>query len=197
MMNQAAAISRRLTTPILDRHAEQQLVQRACRGDADAFGKLYESTFNRIYRYIFFRITDDVTAEDLASRVYLKAWEGLPRFQSGNVPFIAWLYTIAHNMVIDHYRTKHQHMNLEEVGYLPDREPLPQQEAEQRLDHETLRRALSHLTREQQEVVTRRLLDGMTTDEVAAQLHKTPGAIRALQMRGLQALARIFVVDTD
>src|SRR5512146_851618 len=114
MTNQVAAISRRLTTPIIDKHAEQQLVQRACRGDAGAFGKLYESTFDRIYRYIFFRVSDDEMTEDLASRVYLKAWESLPRFKSGNVPFIAWLYTIAHNMVIDHYRTRHQHVDLEE-----------------------------------------------------------------------------------
>lgn len=197
MTNQALAIHLNRTTPVLDKHAEQQLVQRACNGDRDAFGQLYEATFDRIYRYIFFLVTRDEIAEDLASKVYLKAWERLPHFQSSNAPFIAWLYTIAHNTVIDHYRTKRQHVDLDEAGDLPDHEPQPQEAAEQRLDHEALRRALCHLTPVQQQVVGLKLLNGLTTDEVAAQLHKTPGAIRALQMRGLQSLARILKPGTD
>ncbi len=192
MTNQTAAIDIHLTTPIPDKHAEQELVERACCGDGDAFGQLYECTFDRIFRYIYFRVSNAETAEDLASRVYLKAWESLPRFQSSNSPFIAWLYTIAHNTVIDHYRTNRPHLDLTEAGNLPDHAPLPQEQAEQRLDQETLRRALCHLTPVQQEVISLKLLGGLTTDEVAAQLHKTPGAIRALQMRGLQSLAKVF-----
>lgn len=190
-MNLSTAIDLRLTAPVLDKHAEQQLVLRACDGERDAFGELYEATFGRIYRYIYFRVSDDHTAEDLVSRVYLKAWENLPRYHSGNVPFVAWLYTIAHNTVIDHYRTRREHVNLEAASTLPDHSPLPPEQCEQRIENDLLREALQDLTTEQREVVTLKMLDGLSTDEIAARMRKSAGAVRALQMRGLQALARI------
>ncbi len=196
-MNQTAAIELRLTTPRTDQRIEQQLVQRACRGDSDAFGELYEATLNRIYRYIYFRVSDDATAEDLTSKVYLKAWESLPRYKTGNSPFLAWLYTIAHNAVIDHYRVTRQHIQLDEISNLADHEDLPHEQCENRAEAEKLRRALQLLTPEQREVVTMKLLDGLTTEQIAARIHKTPGAIRALQMRGLQALARICRAGED
>ncbi len=191
MTNQTAAIEIRLSTPLTDKQLEQNLVWRACQGDSDAFGQLYESTVNRVYRYIYFRVSDDDTAEDLTSKVYLKAWESLPRFKAGGSPFIAWLYTIAHNAVIDHYRTSRQDAHLEEINALPDRDPLPQEQCEHHLDAQALRQALHQLTPEQRDVVTLKLLDGLSTGEIAARLRKSPGAIRALQMRGLQALAKI------
>ncbi len=192
MTNQTAAFGIRLTTPLVDKHAEQDLIQRACRGDGDAFGQLYESTLTRVYRYIYFRVTDDETAEDLTSKVYLKAWQNLPRFQASSSPFIAWLYTIARNTVIDHYRTSRQESHLDEITSLPDRDPLPQEQCEHRMDADSLRRALHHLTPEQRDVVTMKLLDGLSTEEIATRLRKTPGAIRAVQMRGIQALAKII-----
>ncbi len=195
MTNQSAAFELRLTTPITDKQLEQHLVKRACRGDSDAFGQLYESTLNRVYRYIYFRVSNDEIAEDLTSKVYLKAWESLPRFKSGGSPFIAWLYTIAHNAVIDHYRTSRQDVDLDEITALPDHDPLPHEQCESRMDAQTLRKALGQLTPDQRDVVTMKMLDGLTTDEIAARMRKTPGAIRALQMRGLQALAKICGTD--
>lgn len=195
MTTQTAALEIRLTTPLTDKQVEQNLIRRACQGDGDAFGQLYESTLNRVYRYIYYRVSDDETAEDLTSKVYLKAWESLPRFRSSSSPFIAWLYTIAHNAVIDHYRVSHQHTHLDEISDLPDRAELPAEQYEHRADAETLRRALQLLTTEQREVVTMKMLDGLTTDEISARMRKSPGAIRALQMRGLQALARICRTD--
>src|SRR5512140_1874530 len=154
MTYQTAAIHFRVKPSAVDKQAELLLVQRACMGDRDAFGALYESTFDRIFRYIFFRVSNDETAEDLASKVYLKAWESLPRFQAGNSPFIAWLYTIAHNTVIDHYRTARQNVNLDEASNLADHTPLPQEQCEGHADVDALRGALCHLTAVQQEVVT-------------------------------------------
>src|SRR5512142_2405579 len=62
---------------------EAEIVQRARNGDSDAFGRLYEKSLDRVYRYIYFRVTDDDIAEDLTSKVFLKAWESLPRFKAG------------------------------------------------------------------------------------------------------------------
>ena len=176
----------------LEPEPEAELVQRARNGDSEAFGRLYERSLDRVYRYIYFRVTDDETAEDLTSKVFLKAWESLPRFKAGNSPFIAWLYTIAHNAVIDHYRTKRQMASLDEIASLPASDPLPDEQYDSLFAARTLRESLQQLTGLQQTVVTMKLIDGMNTEEIATRLHKSCGAIRALQMRGLQALAKIM-----
>jgi RNA polymerase sigma-70 factor (ECF subfamily) len=168
------------------------LVQRACAGDADAFGQLYDSYLDRIYRYIYFRITDEATAEDLTSKVFLKAWENLNHYKPTSTPFIGWLYTIAHNAVIDHYRTHRPTTDLDEVVELRASEPLPDEQVESKLEGETLRRALQRLTQPQRDVVSMKLLQGLSTDEIAKFVGKSAGAVRALQMRALQTLAKIY-----
>ena len=192
MMNQSAAIQMgRITRPV-EKRVEQALVQRARQGDRDAFGQIYEFTVDRVYRYVYFRVMDDQTAEDLTSMVFLKAWEHLPRFKESGSPFIAWLYTIAHNAVIDHYRTHRQDTQLDEISALADRDPLPHEQCESHSEAQSLRRALQRLTEQQRDVVTMKLIDGLSTDEIAARLRKSPGATRALQMRALQSLAKIL-----
>jgi RNA polymerase sigma-70 factor (ECF subfamily) len=171
---------------------EAEIVQRARNGDSDAFGRLYEKSLDRVYRYIYFRVTDDDIAEDLTSKVFLKAWENLPRFKAGSSPFIAWLYTIAHNAVIDYYRTKRQTAPLDEITSLPSTDPLPDEQYDRLFAARALRESLQQLTGLQRDVVTMKLIDGMNTQEIATRLHKSCGAIRALQMRGLQALAKIL-----
>jgi RNA polymerase sigma-70 factor (ECF subfamily) len=171
---------------------EADLMQRARNGDRDAFGQLYERSVDRVYRYIYFRVTDDATAEDLTSKVFLKALEGLPRFQAGKSPFIAWLYTIAHNAVIDFYRTKKQTAPLDEIAALPATDPLPDEQYDSLFAARALRRSLQKLTETQRDVVTMKLIDGLNTDEIAARLGKSAGAVRALQMRALQALAKVL-----
>ncbi len=181
--------------PPVKNELERRLVLRACNGDASAFGHLYELCVDRIYRYIYFRVSDDDAAEDLTSKVFLKAWEHLPRFQSGGSPFIAWLYTIAHNTVIDYYRVNKPSEQLDQAEYVPASDPLPEAQYEQSAAARSLRRALEQLTKEQRQVVTMKLIDGLTTDQIAARMRKTPGAVRALQMRALHSLARLYGAD--
>ncbi len=171
-----------------DRQSELVLLAKA--GDAEAFGHLYETYLDRIYRYIYFRVTDEQTAEDLISQVFTKAWENLDRYQPSGRPFIAWLYTIAHNTVIDHYRTRKDTVAIENTITLASDAPSPHEQVELHFEADNLRAALQTLTPEQQQVVVLKFIAGMTTDEIASQLHKSAGAIRALQMRALQALAK-------
>ncbi len=192
MTNQTIALRSAYAVRAPETETEADLVQKAHDGDSDAFGRLYERSLDRVYRYIYFRVTDEETAEDLTSKVFLKAWESLPRFKAGNSPFIAWLYTIAHNAVIDFYRTKRQTAPLDDIISLPASDPLPDEQYDSRSAARSLRESLEQLTELQREVVTMKLIDGMNTEEIAARLHKSCGAIRALQMRGLQALAKIM-----
>ncbi len=76
------------------------------------FSSMYNQFVGKIYRYIFFRVADEKTAEDLTSQVFMKAWEGLDHFQPTGAQFITWLYTIAHNTIIDYYRTQNKQLLL-------------------------------------------------------------------------------------
>lgn len=192
MIDQSTAVAIGSRAGRADREHEDGLVQRACNGDGDAFSELYERLADRVYRYVYFRVADGETAEDLTSKVFLKAWEHLPTYRRGNSPFLAWLYTIAHNTLVDYYRTTRQTAHLDEVAALPAREPSPVEQTDQRLEAQSLRRALNQLTPTQRDAITMKLIDGMSTTEIADRLHKTEGAVRALQMRALESLEGIL-----
>src|SRR5512143_3010640 len=94
---------------------ERRLVDLAKSGNGEPFGQLYEACVDRVYRFIFFRVTDEQVAEDLTAQVFLKAWENLNRYHPRG-PFLAWLYAIARNTVIDNYRTKKQTVSLDDAA---------------------------------------------------------------------------------
>ena len=98
---------------------EARLVHQAKSGNSEAFAQLYDAYVERVYRYILFRVSEDVTTEDLVSQVFLKAWQNLDRYKTGGSPFIAWLYTIARNLVIDYYRAKKRCCPWRMPGHCP------------------------------------------------------------------------------
>lgn len=170
---------------------EPQFVRQAKAGDSDAFGKLYDAYLERIYRFIYFRVEDQQTAEDITSQVFLKAWENLGRFHIGGTPFLAWLYTIAHNAVIDHYRTRKVTAALDDVRLSdPGHAEWVENAIDFSVEMESIKSALSTLTGDQRQVLLLKFIDEMSNEEIAQHLGKREGAIRALQMRGLKALAK-------
>ncbi|MGE5072102.1 MAG: RNA polymerase sigma factor [Anaerolineae bacterium] len=173
---------------------EKRLVDLAKSGDGEAFSQLYEAYFERVYRFIFFRVTDEQFAEDLASQVFLKAWENLHRYQPKG-PFLAWLYAIARNTVIDSYRTKKQTVSLDEAAPIPTQDDKLDDRMQLEFEVQALQKAMQQLTQEQQEVITLKFIAEYDTAQIAKQMGKTEGAIRALQMRALQALARAMRRD--
>ena len=169
---------------------EVPLVQRAKSGDSEAFAQLYDAYVARVYRYIYFRVTEDDAAEDLTSQVFLKAWENLDRYQIGSSPFVAWLYTIARNLVIDYYRTKKESVPLEDVHTLMSGETPVAEGVEERFDLQAMRDALQFLTDEQQQALILKYIAGLPNENIAKIMNKREGAVRALQMRALQTMAR-------
>jgi len=170
---------------------EAHLVHQAKSGNSEAFAHLYDAYIARVYRYIYFRVTDDHAAEDLTSQVFLKAWEGLDRYQMGSSPFVAWLYTIAKNLVIDYYRTKKESVPLENIHTLTSHET-PVDEVESRFDLQAMRDALQFLTDEQQQVLILKYIAGLPNENIAKIMNKREGAVRALQMRDLQTMAKFM-----
>ncbi len=173
---------------------ERRLVEQAKSGDAEAFGQLYDAFVDRVYRFIFFRVTDIEVAEDLTAQVFLKAWENIRRYRPHG-PFLAWLYAIARNSVIDNYRTRKQTVSLDEAAPLAGHDEKLDDQVELQFEMQTLQAAMQHLTEEQQEVVTLKFIADYDTTEIADRMGKSEGAIRALQMRALQALARVMKDD--
>ena len=174
--------------PVMD---ESRLVCLAQQGDHEKFTRLYDAYVERIYRYVYFRVDDDSLAEDITSQVFLKVWEKLDTYKAGQSPFMAWIYRIAHNAVIDYYRTKKTVIPLRSASAV---ELSHSDETDEKLDSQIqsqkLREALRELTKDQQQVLILKFVSGFSTTEIAKQLRKREGAIRALQMRALQGLAK-------
>jgi RNA polymerase sigma-70 factor, ECF subfamily len=169
---------------------EACLVDQAKSGEPEAFAKLYDAYVERVSRYIFFRVSEDGDMEDLVSQVFLKAWENLDRYKVGRSPFIAWLYTIARNLVIDHYRTKKKTLPLDEVRALPSDMELPDEEVQMHFDLDAMRDSLQILSKDQQQVLILKYIVGLPNESIAKIMNKQEGTIRGLQMRGLQTLAK-------
>lgn len=170
---------------------ETTMVRLSQKGDKEMFAHLYQAYLDRIYRYVLYRVVDEQLAEDITSQVFLKAWEKLNSYEPGQSPFIAWIYRIAHNSIVDYYRIKKATISIDNA---PPTELSHFDGVEEKLDtqiqSQKLRMALNSLTKEQQEVLLLKFVDGMSTSEIAKLLNKQEGAIRALQMRGLQGLAK-------
>jgi RNA polymerase sigma-70 factor, ECF subfamily len=170
---------------------ELKLISLSQQGDIEAFARLYACYVERIARYVYFRVTDHELAEDITSRIFLKMLEKLDTYQVGQSPIGAWLYRMAHNAIIDHYRTKKIFISLEDVHPAEVRQ---EDGIEEKLDlqikSQQLRAALQVLTEEQQRVLILKFIDGLSTQEIALPLSKLPGAVRGLQMRALRRLAR-------
>lgn len=177
---------------------ETQLIEQAKSGNADAFAGLYDVYIDDVYRFILHRVGNKQTAEDLTSQVFLKAWDNLGRYKMRGLPFGAWLFRIARNIVIDHYRTHKNTLPLEaEAMTKPDPKANVAREVERRLEGEWLQTVLQRLTEDQREVLTLKFINGLKTGEVAKIMGKRQGAIRALQMRALQTLADLLGGDNE
>jgi len=169
---------------------EAKLVHQAKSGDSEAFAQLYDAYVERVYRYILFRVSEDETTEDLVSQVFLKAWQSLDRYKIGSSPFIAWLYTIARNLVIDFYRAKKDFLPIEKMRAFPSDMQSPPEEVEARFDLEAMRDGLQALTGDQQQVLILKYIAGLPNENIAKIMNKQEGTIRGLQMRALQTLSK-------
>lgn len=166
--------------------SDKILVQKARSGDPDAYGKLYMKYIDSIYRYIFFKVNcDRFESEDLTETVFLKAWDKLQNGEFKNDNFRAWIYRIAHNIVIDTYRTHKKTVALNDS--IPSTDS-PEGEFFQKKGELELLKAVNSLPDEQKQVITLKFIEGMKNEEIARILKKTNQAIRALQYRGLQQL---------
>jgi len=169
---------------------DRPLIERVRKGDQDAVRTLYERYFDRIYNYVYARLGRAEDAEDLAIDTMTRSLTRLDQFQDQGVAFSSWVYKIAHNATIDHYR-RHGKVTLVslEQATLPQSAD-PSELALEQLSNEDLRVALRALTDEQQQVLILRFFQDLTAPQVAGIMGKSVGAVQALQHRALGSLER-------
>ena len=169
---------------------DRPLIERVRKGDQDAARTLYERYFDRIYNYVYARLGRAEDAEDLAIDTMTRSLTRLDQFQDQGVAFSSWVYKIAHNATIDHYR-RHGKVTLVslEQATLPQSAD-PSELAMEQLSNEDLRVALRALTDEQQQVLILRFFQDLTAAQVAGIMGKSVGAVQALQHRALGSLER-------
>jgi RNA polymerase sigma-70 factor, ECF subfamily len=176
---------------------ESDVIARAVQGDADAFGDLYERYLARIYRYVFYRVNDAAEAEDLTEMVFLKAWEALGGYRLRDVPFGAWLYRIARNVVVDRHRTHKETLALEGHVALRDTVSSPEDSLDRRETIESVAHALAQLSPVHQQVLALRFIGGLSHAETALVLKRSEEAVRVLQHRALYALRELLVKNVN
>ena len=177
------------------RAAEQErvrvLVERAQAGETDALEELYLIHFDRIYSYLHLSVGNRHDAEDLTTQTFLKMLEAIDRFRWRSVPFSAWLFRIAHNVAMDHFRASRRSEPRDEV---PEPEPDPttsaEEEAMQSIGRASLLELIEDLSPDQRQVLTLKFVFDFSNAEVAKILHKSEGAIKSLQHRALASLHR-------
>jgi len=167
------------------------LLARAIQGDAEAFGDLYERYLDEIQRYVFYRVANRFDAEDLTETVFLKAWEALPSFESSIVNLRAWLYRIAHNVVVDHYRSARETTELS-PKYLHDRHPSPEHQIQDRDLRQQLTDMIKSLDPNLQQVIVCRFVSGLSHAETGQIMGIKEGHVRVLQLRALQKLRQML-----
>ena len=169
----------------------RELVDRAQQGDRDALEELYLIHFDRIYGYLHVSVGNRHDAEDLTTQTFLKMLESIGKFRWQSAPFSAWLFRIAHNLAMDHFRATKRWQPEEEVPEPPADESTSAEEgAFESIGRKSMLELIEDLSPEQQQVLTLKFVFNFANAEAATILGKTEGAIKSLQHRALDSLQK-------
>jgi RNA polymerase sigma-70 factor (ECF subfamily) len=171
----------------LKKEADERLLIEAAQKDPARFAELYENNFERVYAYVVRRVGDRAETEDLTSEVFYHALANLRRFEWRGIPFAAWLFRIAANLISDRWQRK----SRENVADEPEEIEAPPAQGEEFQDVErraTLFRLVDTLPAEQRRVVVLRFVEEKSIKEVAREIRKTEGAVKQVQFRALTSL---------
>ena len=170
----------------LKKEADERLLIEAAQRDPARFADLYENNFERVYAYIVRRVGNRAETEDLTSEVFHHALANLNRFEWRGIPFAAWLYRIAANLISDRWQRSGREV-ADDSGLIESAQVSPAEieEVERRA---TLFRLVNTLPDEQQRVVVLRFVEQKSIKEVAQEIRKTEGAVKQLQFRALSNL---------
>jgi RNA polymerase sigma-70 factor (ECF subfamily) len=166
------------------------IIERAIKGDEEAFSILYNENLKKIYNYIYYRTGNSHDAEDLTARVFQRALNHISKYKKTAVPFSAWLYRIAHNLVANwhRYNNRRKEVPLEEQTETRNKQEIPEREIEDRQDVEFLLKAMRRLSHDRQMVIILKYVEDLPNNEIGKIMRKSEGAIKSLYHRTLLEL---------
>ena len=169
----------------------RKLVEQAQAGDRESLEELYLIHFDRIYSYLHMTVGNRHDAEDLTTQTFLRMLESIGKFRFQSAPFSAWLFRIAHNLSMDHFRANRRWQPEEEVPEpVGSEERSAEDEAFQAIGRKSMLELIDGLSHEQQQVLTLKFVFNFSNGEAATILDKTEGAVKSLQHRALVSLQK-------
>ncbi len=173
-----------------------KLVEKAKKGDADAFARVYDELVKPVYRYIYYRVEESI-AEDLTEDTFLKVWQNLKKYKKGKNPFSSWVFKIAHNLVVDYYRQNKTTEMIEETIVDTKLESNPHYQADLKLTQIRLRKVIRRLPDNYQEIIILKYINELDNKEIAHAVGKSEGAVRTIQFRALDRLKLLLSEDGE
>ena len=168
---------------------EDELIERA-KADPDAFGELYERYVTRIYNYIYYRTGNHHDAEDVTARVFQRALQHIPNYVNRGLPFSAWLYRIAHNLVVNWHRDRGRRkvIPLDDIPLGSLRADAPERITESREEHDLLLASIHTLPDDRQQLLVLKFVEHLSNAEIGTIMGRSEGAVKSLYHRTLLSL---------
>lgn len=176
----------------------KKLVAGSQMADTESLAALYEQFYDKIFRYLSFKIGNVIDAEDLCEEVFLRMLESISAFKWKGAPFSSWLFRIAHNLVVDYFRKKSRQKQkpLEDAERTIDTNSKDiDQEVDNRLSIQAVHKAMNGLTKLQREVISLRFAGELSIVETAVAIGKKENAVKALQHAGIKNLRQKLNVE--
>ena len=169
---------------------EEDVLTHASQGDRDAFGQLYERYIDRIFNYVYYRTGNLHDAEDLTARVFQRAMNHIKNYTDRGVPFSAWLYRIAHNLVANWHRdrSRRQEIPINDVPVLPSKGDHPERNLVRSQEEDALLKLIRRLPGERQNLLILKFVENMSNAEIGEIMGRSEGAVKSLYHRTLLAL---------
>lgn len=174
----------------MDDLTDDQALQKAAMGDTEAFGVLYERYIARIYNYIYYRTGQASEAEDITAKVFFRAYNHIGSYRNTGVPFSAWLYRIAHNLVANWHRdnSRNKEVPLEDEPQIIHRGELPETAVMKDQQVDSLFKILRGLTSDRQQLLILKFVEQLSNAEIGVIMGRSEGAIKSLYHRTLYNL---------
>jgi RNA polymerase sigma-70 factor (ECF subfamily) len=167
-----------------------QLLKIAQEGNTEAFGAIYERYAEKVFRYLSAHLGSRLDAEDLTEEVFIRVWRSLPDYRERGSPFLSFVFRVARNALIDHYRRERRvvgQLSSDEV-MIADHKPGPGEIVSEQMERQELREALEGLREDYRNVLILRFLSDLSPEDTAIAMGRSAGAVRVLQHRALAAL---------
>lgn len=166
-------------------------IENAIKGEASAFGLLYDKYQPQIYRFIYLKVGHREEAEDLCHQVFLNAWQNIERYEFKGFPFSTWLYSIARNKIIDYYRIKKNFLDINNYE-IEENGKTNAEIIDFKINIENVKTAILNIPQIEQDVIIMRFVEDMQPKEIAAILNKSEVSVRQIQHKAIKKLKEIL-----